>query len=63
MFYVYSKNPESIIDEISNTRTKKKVYSVQYKHGYPFFTFYEYDKWITRSAKYYVPVEINKEED
>jgi hypothetical protein len=57
MFYVYSKEPETSIDEAYHTRRKKKVYSVQYKHGYPFFTFYEDGKWITRSAKYYEPVE------
>jgi hypothetical protein len=57
MFYVKSKNPESIFDEESGMRIKKKVYSVQYKHGYPFFTFYEDGQWVTRSAKYYVPVE------
>jgi hypothetical protein len=57
MFYVYSKEVDTTMDELSNTRRKKKVYSVQYKHGYPFFTFYEDGKWITRSAKYYVPVE------
>jgi len=56
MFYVKSKNPESIFDEVSGARMKKRVYSVQYKNGYPFFTFYENGQWITRSAKYYVPV-------
>jgi hypothetical protein len=57
MFYVYAKEPQSIFDEMSDVRMKKKVYAVQYKHGYPFFTFYENDKWVTRSAKYYVPAE------
>ena len=57
MFYVYSKKPESICDEVHNIRRKKKVYSVQYKHGYPFFTFYEDGIWVTRSAKYYEPAE------
>lgn len=57
MFYVYSKKLESYCDGISGTRMKKKVYAVQYKHGYPFFTFYEDDRWVTRSAKYYEPVE------
>jgi len=57
MFYVYSKDPETHFQEVSNTRIKKKVYSVQYKHGYPFFTFYEDGRWVTRSAKYYRPVE------
>jgi hypothetical protein len=57
MFYVKSKEPENIFDETSGTRIPKKVYSVQYKHGYPFFTFYENGQWITRSAKYYVPVD------
>lgn len=49
MFYVYDKRLDDKI--------KKKVYAVQYKHGYPFFTLYENGRWITRSAKYYVPVE------
>jgi hypothetical protein len=57
MFYVTSKKPESIFDEKSGMRNKKKVYSVQYKSGYPFFTFYENGQWITRSAKHYEPVE------
>ena len=57
MFYVYVKKPETHFQEVTNTRTKKKVYAVQYKHGYPFFTFYEDGKWITRSAKSYIPVE------
>ena len=57
MFYVSSKDPESYMDEITGNRRRLKVYAVQYKHGYPFFTFYEDNKWITRSAKYYVPVE------
>ena len=57
MFYVYSKESETYCDEASNTRRKKKVFSVQYKNGYPFFTFYEDGKWVTRSAKYYEPVE------
>ena len=48
MFCVYKKNGK---DE-----GLKIVYSVQYKRGYPFFTFYENGKWITRSAKYYEPV-------
>lgn len=45
------------MEELTGSRIKKKVYAVQYKHGYPFFTFYEDGKWVTRSAKYYVPVE------
>ena len=57
MFYVKSKNPETYFDKISGNRFKKKVYAVQYKHGYPFFTFYEDGKWITRSAKGYVPAD------
>lgn len=57
MFYVYSKEPENYFEEVSDARVKKKVYSVQYKNGYPFFTLYENGRWITRSAKYYVPVE------
>ena len=57
MFYVRDKELKSYIDGISDSRFKKKVYAVQYKHGYPFFTFYEDGKWVTRSAKYYVPVE------
>jgi hypothetical protein len=57
MFYVYSKEPETTMEEMKGFRNKKKVYSVQYKHGYPFFTFYENGKWVTRSAKYYEPVE------
>jgi hypothetical protein len=56
MFYVKSKEPESSCDEVSGTRIKKKVYAIQYKHGYPFFTFYENGLWITRSAKHYIPV-------
>lgn len=57
MFYVYVKEPETYFQEVSNIRTRKKVYSVQYKHGYPFFTFYENGRWVTRSAKYYIPVD------
>lgn len=57
MFYVYNKKPESRMEELTGSRIKKKVYAVQYKHGYPFFTFYEDGRWVTRSAKYYVPVE------
>lgn len=49
MFYVFEKDRD--------IKILKKVYSVQYKHGYPFFTFYEDGKWVTRSAKYYVPEE------
>jgi len=56
MFYVKSKKPESCCDEVAGTRTKKRVYDIQYKRGYPFFTFYENGQWITRSAKYYEPV-------
>jgi len=59
MFYVKNKKPESCCDEVLGTRTKKIVYSVQYKHGYPFFTFYENGQWITRSAKYYEPVIVS----
>lgn len=57
MFYVYNKEPETHFEEVTSNRIKKKVYSVQYKHGYPFFTFFEDGKWVTRSAKYYMPVE------
>jgi len=58
MFYVYNKNPSSFYEENKNIRVeKKKVYAVSYKNGYPFFTFYEDGKWITRSAKHYIPVE------
>lgn len=57
MFYVRDKELESYIDGISDSRFKKRVYAVQYKHGYPFFTFYEEGKWVTRSSKYYVPIE------
>lgn len=56
MFYVLSKKPESIFDEESDTRRIKTVYSIQYKNGYPFFTFYENGRWITRSAKHYIPI-------
>lgn len=56
MFYVKSKEPESIFDEESGMRMKKKVYAVQYKRGYPFFLLYENGQWITKSAKHYVPV-------
>jgi hypothetical protein len=56
MFYVYEKEPNSYFEEISNIRTKKLVYSVQYKRGYPFFTLFENGQWITRSAKHYLPV-------
>lgn len=56
MFYVISKEPECICDEVSGNRMKKLVYSVQYKRGYPFFTFYENGQWITRSAKHYIPI-------
>jgi len=56
MFYVKSKKPESYCDKISDTKIIKIVYAVQYKHGYPFFTFYENGQWITRSAKHYEPV-------
>ena len=53
MFYVKEK---SNTDNNENA-TLKTVYGVQYKHGYPFFTFYEDGIWITRSAKYYMPAE------
>jgi len=57
MFKVKSKKPESYCDEVSGVRLSEKiVYSVQYKHGYPFFTFYESEQWVTRSAKYYESV-------
>jgi hypothetical protein len=56
MFYVYEKKPDTYFEEVNNVRFKKLVYSVQYKHGYPFFTFYENGQWITRSAKHYEPV-------
>ena len=55
MFDVYNKEEE--FDIISK---KKKVYSVQYKNGYPYFTLYEDGQWITRSAKYYVPVKMEE---
>jgi hypothetical protein len=47
MFEVYEKK----------SNTKKTVYGVHYKKGYPFFTFYENGQWISRSAKHYMPVE------
>ncbi|MFC0903753.1 hypothetical protein ACFHWD_03495 [Clostridium sp. MT-14] len=50
MFYVYDKR--------DTIKENMKVYSVQYKHGYPFFTLYKNDQWITESAKYYVPIEL-----
>jgi len=58
MFEVCEKNPESYVEEKYGIRLKKiMVYGVQYKNGYPFFTLYENGQWITRSAKYYVPIE------
>jgi hypothetical protein len=60
LFYVISKNPESIFEEEGKIRTAKKVYSIQYKHGYPFFTFYEKGQWIIRSAKHYIPIDENR---
>ena len=59
MFEVYDKRDENYIERINNIIIfkKKTVYSIQYKNGYPFFTFYEDGQWITRSAKYYIPVE------
>lgn len=57
MFYVRNKKPETYMEEVCGSRRKQKVYSVQYKNGYPFFTLCENGKWITRSAKYYEPVE------
>jgi len=53
MFEVYDKR----LKQQYNMEVRKKiiVYSVQYKNGYPYFTFYEDGQWITRSAKYYIP--------
>ena len=53
MFYVYEKRSKDNNEKLQ----VKTVYGVQYKYGYPFFTFYEDGVWVTRSAKYYVPVE------
>lgn len=47
MFFVRRKNSDDI----------KIVYNIQYKRGYPFFMLYENGQWITRSAKYYVPID------
>jgi len=46
MFYVTEKDTKDII----------LVYSVQYKRGYPFFTSYKDNQWVTRSAKHYAPI-------
>lgn len=53
MFYVYEKRSKDNNEKLQ----VKTVYGVQYKYGYPFFTFYEDGVWVTRRAKYYVPVE------
>lgn len=53
MFYVKEKKNNGN-KEIPQVKT---VYGVQYKHGYPFFTFYENEQWITRSAKHYIPAD------
>ena len=34
-----------------------EVAGVQYKSGYPFFTIYENNQWITKSAKSFIPLE------
>lgn len=53
MFYVKEKKNND-----NNEKPQvKAVYGVQYKHGYPFFTFYEDGIWVTRSAKHYTPIE------
>lgn len=51
MFYVHERSKDN-----NEKPQVKTVYGVQYKHGYPFFTFYEDGIWVTRSAKHYVPV-------
>jgi hypothetical protein len=56
MFYVQNKKQDTLLKEPVGVISKKIVYAVQYKHGFPFFTFYENGQWITRSAKYYEPV-------
>lgn len=57
MFYVYDKEPRTYFQEVSGVRIKRKVYSVQYKNGYPFFTLFENGRWVTRSAKHYIPID------
>jgi hypothetical protein len=50
MFFVYEKNSKDIMKKII-------IYDIQYKRGYPFFTFYKNGQWVTRSAKHYIPCE------
>jgi len=60
MFYVINKKSNSVFEQMTGDRLPpQKVYAIQYKKGYPFFLFYENNRWITKSAKYYKPVDIN----
>lgn len=53
MFYVFEKDKDP--------KVKITVYDIQYKNGYPFFLIYQHGQWITRSAKYYVPIILDAE--
>ena len=55
MFYVCNKEDKTKYDNMEDGIKIKRVYAVQYKNGYPFFTFYENGQWITRSAKFFIP--------
>lgn len=57
---------KSIVDlrssiDIKYVPKQYTVYGTKYKNGYPYFTLYKNGRWVTESAKYYVPVEDYKE--
>ena len=61
MFEVYNKRVKQTYDK--NNRKIITVYGIRYKNGYPYFTIYEDGQWITRSAKWFMPVIIEEEKE